>query len=425
MAATPGSSFGVRLRRLRDEAGLSLGDFAALTHYSKGHLSKVETGRKPPSADLARRCDAALGAKGALSALVSLTAGTTSTVASADRTEDGENWMLDWNRSGDGTFTTVSRRHVLGAGAGAVVAWNVGWPTPAPVADDAAAPFRAVFAGLRQLGRVASPAVVLPMVVAQLAALRSLARDTGRADLIRLAARCAEYAGWMAQELGDDRAALRWVDMAVDLADTVGDVELRQYALVRRAGVMLYRGDAGQTVALSRQAGTIHGRTTARVTGLAARREAQGHALAGDVDACLRALDRSAEQLGRAPDTDRAVVLGSATALDQHALTTAWCLYDLGRTAAASDLFHAALATAPPTRASARFRVRHVLALAACREIDEACAVTRHILDRVGAVDSATIRAELRTVGRALGRWHSHPAVRELRPALEDAYRDR
>ncbi|MFJ5549224.1 helix-turn-helix domain-containing protein [Streptomyces sp. NPDC093225] len=62
--------FGPALRRVRGERGLSLAALARLVHYSKGYLSKIENGGKPPTADLARRCDTALGAAGALARLV-------------------------------------------------------------------------------------------------------------------------------------------------------------------------------------------------------------------------------------------------------------------------------------------------------------------------------------------------------------------
>jgi transcriptional regulator with XRE-family HTH domain len=48
--------FGTELRRLRVAAGLSLGDLADVVHYSKGYLSKIESGDKPPNTALARRC---------------------------------------------------------------------------------------------------------------------------------------------------------------------------------------------------------------------------------------------------------------------------------------------------------------------------------------------------------------------------------
>ncbi|GAB3878243.1 hypothetical protein GCM10029964_028640 [Kibdelosporangium lantanae] len=58
--------FGRELRRIRTERGLSLAQLAGLTHYSKGYLSKIETGAKPASADIARRLDEVLDARGHL-----------------------------------------------------------------------------------------------------------------------------------------------------------------------------------------------------------------------------------------------------------------------------------------------------------------------------------------------------------------------
>src|SRR5262249_9162730 len=101
----------------------------------------------------------------------------------------------------------------------------------------------------------------------------------------------AEYTGWMAQEAGDDVGAAWWTGRAVDLAEAGGDREMAAYALVRRALITLYQQDAVQTVELARLARPAA--TNPRIRSLASLREAQGHALAGDYDACFRALDRA------------------------------------------------------------------------------------------------------------------------------------
>ncbi|NEA57206.1 helix-turn-helix domain-containing protein [Streptomyces sp. SID13666] len=64
------AGFGAELRRLRGARGLSLTALAQRIHYSKGYLSKIENGGKPPTPDLARRCDEELLAGGALARLV-------------------------------------------------------------------------------------------------------------------------------------------------------------------------------------------------------------------------------------------------------------------------------------------------------------------------------------------------------------------
>nr|WP_268267503.1 helix-turn-helix domain-containing protein [Streptomyces coriariae] len=58
--------FPAQLRRLRRQRGLSLADMARQTHYSKGYLSKIETGAKRATVDVARRCDQILRAEGGL-----------------------------------------------------------------------------------------------------------------------------------------------------------------------------------------------------------------------------------------------------------------------------------------------------------------------------------------------------------------------
>ncbi|MCX4782160.1 helix-turn-helix domain-containing protein [Streptomyces sp. NBC_01264] len=69
-ASGTAAAFPAQLRRLRVERGLSLGDLARRTHYSKGYLSKIETGAKPVTLDVARSCDRVLGAGGELLRLV-------------------------------------------------------------------------------------------------------------------------------------------------------------------------------------------------------------------------------------------------------------------------------------------------------------------------------------------------------------------
>jgi transcriptional regulator with XRE-family HTH domain len=55
---------------LRTLNGLSLAELSRLTHYSKGYLSNIENGRKPATADLARRLDEVFGCDGSLVATV-------------------------------------------------------------------------------------------------------------------------------------------------------------------------------------------------------------------------------------------------------------------------------------------------------------------------------------------------------------------
>ncbi|KUH39680.1 MULTISPECIES: helix-turn-helix domain-containing protein [Streptomyces] len=404
--------FGTELRRRRIEAGLTMGELASRVHYSKGQLSKVETGAKPPSPQLARLCDAELAARGALEALL----------PPPVRTQSGP---IPAGPSGD-HGPTLGRRQLLGAGAAGVLA--LGTQAPAAHGDTGGETLLEVSRGLfdefRRLGQSAPPTAVLPALVEQIRLLRSLAERTGRhtaRGLVGLAARYAEFAGWMAQEGGDDVAALRWTEQAVALAAAAGDEHLASYAHVRRALITYYRGNAHETVALSRSAQS--GGLPPRIRGLASQRRAQGHALAGEYDACMRNLDEARELLGIASQIDGAPVIGTAHVADPAAMTMGWCLVDLGRPAQAVEVLDRECLRIPAQalRTQARYGLRRSLAHALAGDLDEACGIADRLLLTADIVGSATIAVDLRRLGRTLSRYSHHPAYQSIAHRLTDA----
>ncbi|HKR50321.1 MAG TPA: helix-turn-helix transcriptional regulator [Pseudonocardiaceae bacterium] len=58
--------FAVELRRLRDHAGLSLGELAARAHVNRGYVGYVEHGQRWPSRSVVAALDEALDARGSL-----------------------------------------------------------------------------------------------------------------------------------------------------------------------------------------------------------------------------------------------------------------------------------------------------------------------------------------------------------------------
>jgi DNA-binding XRE family transcriptional regulator len=399
------ADFGALLRRLRQQRGMSLGRLAREVHYSRGHLSRIENGQKRPSEILARLCDGALETGGVL--------GRHPAVAGSEVAPDTpptlgpvapSPWVLRLAPDGSGSWEAYGLIHALQVG-------------PAPLPEQ-----WTLFGALRNLGRTARPAVVLPLASVFFSVVRSTASGSvGRArrDLMFLGARLAEYLGWMWQEAGDDAAALTWTDWAVAIAREADDVELSEYAAARRALVALYRRDAAQVVALTeRPAATA----SPRVRWLSALREAQGHALAGDRTRCLAALDRARALTPAAVDSGEPSVLGPATAGDRLAAVTGWCLYELGRPAEAVPELRRAFATMTPhTREYSRWGVRLALAYAASGDVRSGCALMTQVLDTVRQVDSATIRSDLRVFGQIIERHHRDPEAGVLRQRLTAA----
>ncbi|MFI5727249.1 helix-turn-helix domain-containing protein [Streptomyces cyaneofuscatus] len=399
--------FGPELRRLRQEAGLTLTEFSAALNYDKGHLSKVERGERSASPELAMRCDAFLGANGELQRLVIRPR------TDADAAEPPAARHL-W---------LVGRRAVLAAGTGALVDLGLKLGDQASsAADPLLSSFREQFDQLRKLGQSTAPKVLLPLLETQTRTVAGLAADAPsatRAPALLLASRFAEFTGWMAQEAGDSGAALGWTGEAAELAGAGGDPYLGSYALVRRALVTLYNGDATGTITLARRAQSDG--LPPRIRGLAAQREAQGHALLGDERDCLRSLDRARELL----DSDDArsgaePVIGTTHVSDPAAMTTGWCLHDLGHPKAAAEVLDLECRRLPPQalRTRARYGFRRSLAHAASGEVEHACAIAGELLGVMPAVPSATVNSDVRRLARELARFRSSRAVRDLQPAL-------
>jgi transcriptional regulator with XRE-family HTH domain len=420
--------FGAVLRRQRLAAGLSLTDLALRVHYSKSHLSKIETGHKAPSHDLARRCDAALGTDGALTALIPTAAHASAPPISPKISDD--QWIISMDGSGRGGFDALTRVSEgapghRGASAGAAtvpLTWSMSSAAGHSRRLVEIGSLWTLFDQMRRLGQAMPPATLLPMLVTQTHALRLLAVAAAppfRTEALLLAARFGEHAGWVAQEAGDDRGALWWTDRAVEYAIAAGDRDLSAYALVRRGLMAMYRHDVPETISVARQAQAA--RCGPRVRGLAALREAQGHALAGSYYQCRAALDRAEALLASAPaQADGRPPLGSTTTPNLVAWVTGWCLHDLGHPRRALNLLQLELASVPEHahRTLARIGVRYTLALVSAGELEHACTMFDRLLDAIVVADSATVRVDLRRLAHELGRRHTHRAVRDVLPRL-------
>lgn len=412
------NSFGAALRRLRIATGLSVSELAERINYSKGYLSKVENGIKSPSLELMRLCDAALGADGELIGLTSSAAGVNSVLPA-----DGSAAKSAPSPEADPRPATPSSPAAESADANASSGAE-GVPYPATL-ESSLGTFRGLLENLRDLGQTLGPSSIVPMLLPQTRALQELSRRIDPAsvpEVLLLAARFAEYTSWMTQEMGDDVTALRWLDEAVGLAQLAGDHDLVAYANVRRANIALYQQDSYGTIAFARQAQEMA--CSARVRSLAAQREAQGHALAGDYEAFRQCIRTAASLLVVPPEgSDDRPTLGAARIPRSIALAEGWGLYDLGRSSEAVEILSPLLDSTPlrSGRARARIGARLAVALASLREIDRACSVIQPILVLFPVLESATVRADLRQLARILNRWNSNSSVRRIMPELSAA----
>ena len=401
------AEFGALLRHYRDEAGISLGELARQSNYSKGQISKIENRRSKPSPAFARRCDDILKTGGALSALLR------QEPQRVEAAPPEDVWVLELEE-GTLRYTEVPRSQE------ALPGYAVNRHAVPEVDDQTFTLLRGMFDQHRALGTMRCPALVLGPVIAHLHTLRALLSDQPeprRSELVLLAARVAEFAGWMCQEAGRDAEALRWTARAVTMAAPY-DPHLASFALFRQAEIAMYQRDPARTVELAHNAQQDKAAGPG-ILGLAARVESQGHALNARPGDYERALDRAMALLSTREENTQPV-LGPASVPDDLSLVRGWSLFDLGRPDKAAEMLDQQLTLIPATarRARARFGVRRALAHAQHGEAEQACVAAREVLADVALVDSATVRFDLRELNRTLNRWRGHPSVRDLQREL-------
>ena len=390
--------FGTRLMRLRIASGRSLAQAADKIHISRSHLGNLETGRKRPTVEVAKACDAAFGASGALVMLA--------LEARAHRETEPPVRRAPCS-SADKTCLSADPGEVLETRTGSFRRWRAAGQRERP---------RDLLAGLAtEADHVAEVA-------------NAAGAGTLQDDLWMLAARYAEFVGWMFQEAAQDAAAERWTKTATDWATRAGDHDMASYAWERRALAALYNGDAEATVALARRAGECN-EVSPRVLGLAARREAQGHALGGDRGAYQRALDRSRALLSHGPAPyPNGQSWGPNTITDSSLVIEASSLVDLRCFGEAAELFDSEScrsAQQVPPRTRARFAVKQSLALLGSGDIDRACDVLDSVLPSITRVDSATIRCDMRRLLNGFNRRRSHPRAASALPNIHNVLRPR
>jgi tetratricopeptide (TPR) repeat protein len=466
------SLVGPELRRRRLDAGLTLRALARRLRYDPGYLSKIENGLRPAGLDVVRLYDGQLNAQGQLIALFlrgqrstcdtpgagagaigggGVGAGAAAVSGTAVGLGPGSAGTggVRAGGSGDGAAgVPAAGRHGsaaanAGRAAGAATVGGAVIPgqrtesfplPPEPPGlpptdsrllrrlaqdDEVYAQMQARLASLRDQGRRFPPAFVTPDLIALTERLLQLADHSeprGRNRWMLLAAYCAEYTGWMAQESGHSDVAIQWTDRAVRFAIEAGDPDLPAYALVRRAELAMYAQSAAEVVraAVQAQADPASG---VRVRMLAAHREAQGHAMAGRADQCRAALER-ADKLGAAePDRPAGELMLGSSVPDVARFAAGWCWYELGDAQQAVDDVAPATASIPrhARRPRALYSARLAMAYAQAGELDQACDVAADSLDDARSVDSATVRHQLRNLNQLLRRWPQHRRASDVR----------
>lgn len=261
-----------------------------------------------------------------------------------------------------------------------------------------------------RMDNLTGPAFVVDTVVGQLAQVHALPG----AEAQRIAARYAEFTGWLLHDSGETTKALRYTDQAVDLAEAAGDDHLSIYNLMRKSNVLSSLGEHQRADVIAGKAVTMATAQAPDLLPVCLRQQALCAARLGDERAVRAAFDRALELAD--PLMSAEAELSSYCTMSYLQMEAALCWLTLRRPAQAVDACTQALARWPDQLLRdeglcwARLAVAHVQ----LRQIDEASTAARATLERVRSAPSARTLHMLQLVATKLAPFNQDRAVREL-----------
>jgi transcriptional regulator with XRE-family HTH domain len=406
-AASTAAWLGAELRAARQKGGLTLHDLAALVGYSPQHISEVERAKTTVAQEFIEACDRALVTGGRLMVLfpAALAERERQRLERAEARRAHKATSLRCRpREGEDEVKPVKRRDLLSTAATAAV---VGLSAPAQARDVDPAlveHWGQLLNVLDSHDAMFGPRDVLNNAQRELGLIaehRRVARGNLQASLQRVEARWAEFASWLARDVGSEGRRDRWAAHALRLArdseypDMTACVRLRQsqwaVAELDAHNAIRYAQAARQTPAISTE-----------MQALSALRAAQAHALGGDADACQRGLADARQAIERIAPTEPMVARHELTiGYVAAAEARCWLWLDPGKAIA---LYEEALRAWPAhrTRSRAVHQARLARGCAANGELDRAAAEGHRALVVAQATRSVLVRNELAALDAAL-----------------------
>jgi transcriptional regulator with XRE-family HTH domain len=389
------ATFGVRMRRLMADRGISLRRLARSTYYDLGHLSRVSRDLKPPSPELARALDDALGADGELAALA------------PSRTRP---WGVT-----DSVTPDDEERLLLAA------------ERPTRVDATVVESLSTILAAQRRTEDVIGSGAMVQSARGHLGLILRLVREARGPlgeRLAAIAADASQFVGWLFTATGAHNAAGPLYDQSLRLGLQAGDNDLAATALSMRGHLAWVTKDLTSMAGLSQAAGELA--TSPATRAMAIQQNGRAQALFGDRQGALRAIGRAGEVLTKPGDRDDPDLLyfyGPEMLTMQRGLILAYLADSPPEYAAAADLIASGVKGFPDAVRDSEwvawYRVQAARARVDGGEVEEASAGLRGALDIVSATGGKKTRAEIGEVQKSMAeKWPNRPDVTELGEAL-------
>lgn len=258
------------------------------------------------------------------------------------------------------------------------------------------------YAATDNLAGSRSLVAVVPHQIQFIEQLMGGSRGKGHSQLVYVAARFAEFAGWVNQDAGDLNEAMRWSNLALDYAREVEDSHLTSYIQMRKSSIASDANKPSLALNFAQAALRIGPSLSPQVRAVAYRQEAQAHALAGDSTSCARSLQKAYELAARTPEDENDIARYCTPSYIE--MEAANCWVELQRPQDAIKTLHQGLRDWQPEfrRDLGLCLARLAVAYAVSEEPDSAVAVAQQSLAITTATQSRRTVGQLAKVSRLL-----------------------
>lgn len=349
--------FAAQLRRLRERAGLSLGEIAERAHVNRGYVGHIEHGQRWPSRSVAIALDDALDARGTL--LTVWTLGACADAPAVVRAESEDKTLslplAEWTAA-DGE--SLAERLAIGSDHAVapttvrrlVHEWLV---TETPQTVEVTTGRRIGMgmvdtvtrrvAQLRRVDDFIAGRELQPLIERELRATARLLDKAAYTDqvgraLLNAVAELCQLAGWVTVDAGAPQRAVRYLALGVHAAHAAGDRPTAANLVSTLAYQVANLDDPHEAVLLASSATAgARGHASATTRALLEERVAWAHARAGDIrhtERALSAVDTEYDRRRPADDPEWVYWLDE----DEIAVMAGRCYVELGRPSQAIPL---------------------------------------------------------------------------------------
>jgi transcriptional regulator with XRE-family HTH domain len=259
---------------------------------------------------------------------------------------------------------------------------------------------------------------VVPHQVQFIEELIGKSRGQGHTQLLYVAARFAEFAGWVNQDAGDLREAMRWSNAALDYAQEADDSHLTSYIQMRKSSIASDANKPKLALGFAKAALQIGSALSAQVRAVAYRQAAQAYAISGDATGCARALQRAYELANQPPEDDNDIARYCTPSYIE--MEAANCWVELERPKEAIKTLHQGLSVWQPEfrRDLGLCLSRLAVAYAVSEEPDNAVSVAQQSLSIAANTQSRRIAGQLARVPGLLTTIGANDQAKQLQRQL-------